>query len=244
MLLQLRIAMTFSFIRDFTHFENDCYWQISDPPRMTVCRISLQIIHNGRVIQSIEEMSENDDYHHIHAEVIVIAKIIARLKSELWYVPFMGHTEIDLFIKLNNSSCVDCQNSLADTIFILENIIGGKLINLHLFFSHLYRGQLVTMKQAIEVYSGWISYFVERGITVRLYPIIVLNMVERRFDLTPWDLDTSYYCDKSLIDHLIDLCDRIHYNTSHNIFLNFNDFYELLSIQSWHNLKYIRISPS
>ena len=233
----------FSFVQGFTDFERECYLQISHPPRMTVCRISLQIIHNRGIIQTIEELCVNDEYRHIHAEKIAIANIIARLKSECYYMPFTGHTLIDLDIKLNNSSCVDCQNTITRAIDELEEIIGGKLVNLQLFFSHLYKGPRLTMKQAIDHYSDWIIQLVANGITVRLFPIIVLNMVQWRNYLYPpgIDIDKSYYWDGKLRDHFLELHDRIYKTTSYNIHFNFN-FDELLLIQSWHNLKYIRIS--
>ena len=235
----------FSFIKEFTDFERECYLQISHPPRMTVCRMSLQIIHNRGVIQTIEESCENDEYRHIHAEQIAIANILARLRSECYYMPFTGHTLIDLDIKLNNSSCVDCQNTITRAIDELEEIIGGKFVNLQLFFSHLCKGLQPTMKHAIDHYSDWIIQLVANGITVRLFPIIVLNMVQWRDYFYPlsMEIDNSYYWDGKLRDHLLALHDRIYKTTFHNIHLNFN-FDELLLFQSWHNLKYIRISRS
>ena len=231
----------FSFIRGFTDFEKDCFWQISEPPNMTVCRIALRIINNGRV-QSIEACAINDLNHHTHAERIAIEEVL--WKAERYYTYLTGHTELDMSIILNNSSCGECQEFILDRILELEKIIGGKLVNLHLFFSHLYMGTHATTKEAIDTYSNWIIRLVGYGVIVRIYPILVVRMIDRRGDLTGWELCNSSFWDAKLIDHFIELFSRICYTTSYKSFLNFRYFNELFLIQSWDNLRYICISRS
>lgn len=230
-----------SLIREFTEFENDCYWQISDPPRSTVCRMSLHIRNNGSV-RSIEVRCKNDLEHHFHAEEIATDFILEKLRAESCYMALKGHTEIDLDIQSNNSSCVNCQAIIYKTIVEVERLIGGRLVNLNIYFSHLYKGEQDSTKAAIDVYSGWIIRLLEHGVTVRLYPIIVMKMKERRMYLQPLILYNTSYWDAKLIEHFEELLGRICYTTPYLIYLSYEYCYELSPIKSWNNLKNINLS--
>ena len=151
------------------------------PQRVTVCKI-LVALRGNRGVEVLCEMSKNAPGKH--AEEIALEIIVNKLHFLIpnYYNSRDECTELEIYIKLNYSSCGSCQRFISEKISEIQELVPNGLVCLHVLFSILFGGGL-QMDEALNRYAQWMLALVEFGIIVVVYPIFICEMVPGPYDM-------------------------------------------------------------
>ena len=235
-----------SFIRDFTPQEKRDYFWEPFKFASTVCRMTFSFRDRNEANFQISYNSIAED--PLHAESLAYNSLETDLFHLLQEHNTSNSSVLDFIIALNNSPCTKCREIILGWIKDLQEITSVRLI---LFFSNLYKTDLMPEENIVTLFTEWILKLIEIGTVVIISPIIVLQMFSRKHDRQHYS--TIAKLDNMCLENFRKLLTEIKSQRSERkkyfgIFLSDNLFEEETSVSlhkfGWYSPKYISVFPN